>query len=102
MIADEAVYKKIDIWNIDALFKDILPDVSIVFLCTQETWSKERKWKSKKSGKQGYTIRLPYAEVLHAEDAIPIMLKALKDKLGIAPPPNLEKTNQQKLTAVAL
>ena len=80
-IVEENVLRKMDTQFIEQWFKEIGDNIAITFICTNENWRKEDKWRKKKI--QYYTIRLPYEEVLNADDARPIMVKAVKERLGL-------------------
>ena len=82
----EAVAKQTDTSKMKELFKNIHPNVGVVFVCTNENWRKEDYWIDRKDGTIYYKIRIPFEEVLAMEDATPLMLKILNDRLGEIPP----------------
>lgn len=83
-ITDEDVFPKIDTHYVMSKLADVAVDAVIVFICTNENWRKEDKWKHK--GKTYYAIRLPYQLVKETEDVRPLMLKLVAEKLGIPVP----------------
>ena len=93
-IVDESISAKIDTEYVRNIFKD-LGNIALIFVCTLENWRTDRKWTDKKEGTKYYRIRLPYEEVLHTDDARPLMVKAVKERLGLTEtnPPTLPIPN---------
>ena len=85
-IVHEVVAKQMDTTAIKKMFEDVYPNVGVVFVCTNENWRKEDYWIDRKDGTIYYKIRIPFEEVLAIEDATPLMLKILNDRLGEIPP----------------
>ena len=84
-IAHFAVEKQTDTTRLQEVFKDLYPNVVVGFICTTENWRKDRHWIGK-NGKDYYEIRIPFQEVFESEDATPMMLQYLNDRLQQIPP----------------
>ena len=85
-IIDQSVATQTDTLGLKAMFKDIHPNVAVVFICTRNNWRKDDYWIDRKDGTIYYNIRLPYEEVSGLEDAAPLMLEFLNNRLEEIPP----------------
>ena len=83
---DRSVVKQTDTTFIKEMFRDVHLNVGVIFVCTAESWRKEDYWIDRKDGNVYYKIRLPYDEVLGLEDATPLMLEFLNNRLKEIPP----------------
>ena len=85
-IVDEAVAKQTDTTNLEEMFKNIHPKVGVIFVCTNENWRKEDYWIDRKDTTIYYRMRIPFEQALLLEDAAPLMLQLLNDRLREIPP----------------
>ena len=99
---DKSVAKQTDTAYMKEMFKDTHLNVGVIFVCTAESWRKEDYWIDRKDGNVYYKIRLPYEKVLGLEDATPLMLEFLNNRLKEIPPgskPMKKSSSREKKAA---
>jgi hypothetical protein len=87
-ITHHDVWQKIDVNYIESILINLGIDATIVFICTTDDWRKDDTWKKK--GRMYYAIRLPYEQVKAMDDARPLMLEMVAQRLGIKIPETIE------------